>query len=55
MSAYTALPSVLCPSCGNKLHRLFNTQSDWKYVCEQEGLLVDPSGAKAAQKASIRA
>ena len=55
MSAYTALPSVMCPSCGNKLHRLFNTQSEWKYVCEHESLLVDPNGSKDAQKVNIRA
>ncbi len=42
VSAYSALPAVKCPSCGTKLHRIFNTQTKWEYVCLSEQLLVAP-------------
>ena len=42
VSAYAALPAVLCPSCGAKLYRLFNTQTQWKFVCMSEKILVAP-------------
>jgi hypothetical protein len=42
VSAYAALPAVKCPSCGNKLHRVYNTQTKWQFVCLQENVLVAP-------------
>lgn len=42
VSSYAALPSVQCPSCGSKLHRVFNTQTKWEYICVSEKLLVAP-------------
>ena len=42
ISAYAALPAVPCPSCGTKLHRIYNTQTKWEYVCLSEKLLVAP-------------
>jgi hypothetical protein len=42
VSSYAALPAVACPSCGSKLHRVFNTQTNWKYVCLSENVLVAP-------------
>jgi hypothetical protein len=42
VSAYAALPTVKCPSCGTKLHRVFNTTTRWEYVCLSERLLVAP-------------
>lgn len=42
VSAYSALPSVLCYRCGSKLHRVYNTQTDWSYICLQEKILIDP-------------
>jgi len=34
VSAYPALPTTLCPGCGSKLYRVYNTQTDWKYLCK---------------------
>lgn len=42
VSAYAALPAVLCPNCGAKLYRVFNTQTKWQFVCLSEKLLVAP-------------
>lgn len=42
VSAYAALPAVLCPSCGAKLYRVFNTQTKWQFACLSEKLLVAP-------------
>jgi hypothetical protein len=42
VSSYAALPSVKCPSCGSKLHRVYNTQTKWAFVCLSEKLLVAP-------------
>ena len=36
VSAYPALPTALCPGCGSKLYRVYNTQIDWKYLCKEE-------------------
>lgn len=41
-SAYPALPTVLCYRCGSKLYRVYNTQTDWGYLCLEEKILVDP-------------
>jgi hypothetical protein len=41
VSAYPALPTILCPDCGSKVHRVYNTQTQWKYICMQEKALVD--------------
>jgi hypothetical protein len=41
VSAYPALPNVLCPDCGSKLHRVYNTQTRWKFMCMKERKLVD--------------
>lgn len=41
VSAYPALPTALCPGCGSKLYRVYNTQIDWKYLCKEEMVLVD--------------
>ena len=53
VSAYTALPAVICPSCSAKLHRIFNTTTEWRYVCQSEHLLIDPTGEKSPVKISI--
>lgn len=42
VSSYAALPAVKCPTCGNKLHRIFNTTTKWQYVCLSENILVAP-------------
>jgi hypothetical protein len=42
VSAYPALPSVECHRCGSKLHRVYNTQTEWGYLCLEEKILVDP-------------
>jgi hypothetical protein len=42
VSAYPALPNALCPRCGSKLYRVYNTQTAWKYLCKEEKVLVDP-------------
>ena len=41
VSVYPALPNVVCHRCGSKLHRVYNTQTDWKYLCKEEKILVD--------------
>ena len=41
-SNYTAIPAVMCPKCGARLHQLFNTTSTWKFICMDENLLVIP-------------
>jgi hypothetical protein len=43
VSAYPALPSVLCHRCGSKLYRVYNTQTAWGYLCLEEKILVDPA------------
>ena len=43
VSAYPALPNTLCPRCGSKLYRVYNTQMAWKYLCKEEKVLVDPA------------
>ena len=42
VSAYPAIPTVLCYRCGAKLHRVYNTQTEWHYLCLDEKILVDP-------------
>ena len=42
VSAYTVLPTALCPGCGSMLYRVYNTQTAWKYLCREEKVLVDP-------------
>lgn len=42
VSAYPALPDILCPRCGSKLYRVYNTQTEWEYLCKKEKVLVDP-------------
>ncbi len=42
VSAYSAMPAVECPSCGERLHRIFNTDTQWEYICVSEKLLVTP-------------
>jgi hypothetical protein len=42
ISAYPALPKTPCHSCGSQLYRVYNTQTEWKYLCMEEKLLVDP-------------
>ena len=42
VSAYPALPTALCPGCGSKLYRVYNTQTAWKHLCKEEKVLVDP-------------
>jgi hypothetical protein len=41
VSAYPALPAVRCLRCGSQLHRVYNTQLEWKYLCLEEKILVD--------------
>ena len=43
VSGYPALPTVLCYRCGSKLHRVYNTQTEWNYVCLEEKILIDPA------------
>ena len=42
VSVYPALPPILCHRCGSKLHRVYNTRTEWGYLCLEEKLLVDP-------------
>ena len=42
VSAYPALPTVFCHRCGSKLHRVYNTQTDWGYLCLEDKILVNP-------------
>jgi hypothetical protein len=46
VSAYPALPTVVCHRCGSKLHRVYNTRTEWGYLCLEEKLLVDPENQK---------
>ena len=46
VSVYPALPTVVCHRCGSKLHRVYNTQTEWGYLCLEEKLLVDPENQK---------
>lgn len=46
VSVYPALPNVVCHRCGSKLHRVYNTQTEWGYLCLEEKLLVDPENQK---------
>ncbi len=42
VSAYPALPTVLCSRCGSKLFRVYNTRTEWGYLCLEEKILIDP-------------
>lgn len=42
VSGYPALPTVLCYRCGSQLHRVYNTQTEWNYVCLEEKILINP-------------
>ena len=53
VSAYTALPTVLCSRCGSKLHRVYNTQTEWGYLCLEEKILVDPENANQALEIEV--
>jgi hypothetical protein len=53
VSAYPALPTALCPRCGSKLYRVYNTQIDWKYLCKEEMVLVDPEAAHETLQVEI--
>jgi hypothetical protein len=46
ISAYPALPKTLCHNCGSQLYRVYNIQSEWRYICMEEKLLVDPDNPK---------
>lgn len=46
VSVYPALPTVVCHRCGSKLYRVYNTQTEWDYLCLEEKLLVDPENQK---------
>lgn len=37
-----AFPVVLCPRCGSNLYNVYNIQTDWKFLCMKEMMLVDP-------------
>lgn len=39
---YAAHPPVYCPDCGSKLYRIFNANTEWKFVCLNENKLVAP-------------
>ncbi len=49
-STFSTMPSVLCPNCGARLHRVYNTQSDWKYICMAEKKLIDIESNKQPVK-----
>ena len=53
VSAYTALPTTLCPGCGSKLYRVYNTQTAWKYLCKEQKILVDPEDAQQTLQVEI--
>ncbi len=53
VSDYSALPATLCPSCGSKLHRVYNTDTDWRYFCLQESVLVKPGVEHIPVKAEL--
>lgn len=53
VSAYPALPTALCPGCGSKLYRVYNTKTDWEYLCKEEKALVDPEGAQPMLQVEI--
>jgi uncharacterized protein (DUF983 family) len=53
VSAYPAFPTTLCPGCGSKLYRVYNTQIDWKYLCKEEMVLVDPEDVQQTLQVEI--
>ena len=53
VSAYPALPTTPCPGCGSKLYRVYNTQTDWKYLCNEEKILVDPEDVQQTLQVEI--
>lgn len=53
VSAYPALPNTLCPSCGSKLYRVYNTQTEWEYLCKKEKALVDPEDVQQTLQIEI--
>ncbi len=53
VSAYPALPTALCPGCGSKLYRVYNTQTEWEYLCREEKELVDPQDAQKKLQVEI--
>ena len=53
VSAYPALPTALCPGCGSKLYRVYNTQTEWKYMCKEEKILVDPEDIQQTLQVEI--
>lgn len=42
VSAYPAYPPIHCVGCGSELYRVYNSDTQWKYVCLKEKLLVVP-------------
>lgn len=53
VSAYPALPTALCPGCGSKLYRVYNTQTAWKYLCKEQKILVDLEDAQQTLQVEI--
>ena len=53
VSAYPALPTILCPGCRSELYRVYNTQTAWKYLCKEEKVLVDPEDVLQALQVEI--
>lgn len=53
VSAYPALPTTLCPGCGSKLFRVYNTQTAWQYLCMEEKILVDPEDSQQTLQVEI--
>lgn len=53
VSTYAALPTTLCPNCGSKLHRVYNSQTQWKYLCIKERILVDLENAQNSLQVKI--
>jgi hypothetical protein len=53
VSAYPALPTILCPGCRSELYRVYNTQTDWRYLCMKEMALVDPENVNQTLQIEI--
>lgn len=53
VSAYPALPTALCPGCGSKLYRVYNTQTEWEYLCREEKALVNPENIQQMLQVEI--
>lgn len=53
VSHYPAIPTVLCSRCGSKLYRVYNTQTEWNYLCLEEKILIDPENREQTLEVDV--